>query len=150
MGNDVHQFKTDFFKALAHPLRIRILEILSEGEKNVNEIRELVNKEGSSVSQQLSILRSKNIVTGTKKGKFVVYSLSDPMIADLLLVAKEIFVILDGVTGLPSRVILPEKRRYPRIHFNRVVFPAPFSPKRPTISPLGILTFISMRASFAP
>lgn len=91
MGNDVHQFKTDFFKALAHPLRIRILEILSEGEKKVNEIRELVNKEGSSVSQQLSILRSKNIVTGTKKGKFVVYSLSDPMIADLLLVAKEIF-----------------------------------------------------------
>lgn len=92
MGNEIHQFKTDFFKALAHPLRIRILEILSEGEKSVNEIQTLVNKEGSSgVSQQLSVLRSKNIVKGRKDGKYVVYSLSDPMIADLLVVAKEIF-----------------------------------------------------------
>jgi len=92
MGNEIHQFKTDFFKALAHPLRIRILEILSEGEQSVNEIQTLVNKEGSSgVSQQLSVLRSKNIVKSRKDGKYVLYSLSDPMIADLLKVAKEIF-----------------------------------------------------------
>lgn len=91
MGNEMQQFKADFFKALAHPLRIGILELLSEGEKSVNEIQAILNKEGSAVSQQLSVLRSKNIVVGTKDGKRVVYSLRDPMIVDLLVVAKRIF-----------------------------------------------------------
>lgn len=87
----IQQFKADFFKALAHPLRIRILEILAEGEKNVNELLTIIGAEGSSVSQQLSILRNKNIVLGTKDGNRVVYSLRDPMIIDLLNIAKQIF-----------------------------------------------------------
>lgn len=87
----MQQFKAEFFKALAHPLRIRILEILSDGEKNVNEIQSLVGSEGSAVSQQLSVLRSKNIVTGTKDGNRVIYSLKDPMIIELLTVARQIF-----------------------------------------------------------
>ena len=91
MGNDMQQFKADFFKALSHPLRIKILEILSEGEKSVNEIQTILNKDGSAVSQQLSVLRSKNIVTTTKEGKRVLYSLRDPMIVDLLVVARKIF-----------------------------------------------------------
>lgn len=91
MWNDMHQFKAEFFKALAHPLRIRILEILSEGEKSVNEIQASLNSEGSAVSQQLSILRTKNIVVGVKDGKRVIYSLRDPAIIELLKVAREIF-----------------------------------------------------------
>ena len=91
MGNDMQQFKADFFKALSHPLRIKILEILSEGERSVNEIQTILNKEGSAVSQQLSVLRSKNIVATTKEGKRVLYSLRDPMIVDLLGVARKIF-----------------------------------------------------------
>ncbi|MGG2092438.1 metalloregulator ArsR/SmtB family transcription factor [Bacillus sp. S13(2024)] len=91
MGGEMQQFKADFFKALSHPLRIRILELLSEGEKSVNEIQSILNKEGSAVSQQLSVLRAKNIVVGTKDGKRVLYSLRDPMIMNLLEVARKIF-----------------------------------------------------------
>ncbi|KKK38546.1 ArsR family transcriptional regulator [Mesobacillus campisalis] len=91
MHLEMQKFKADFFKALAHPLRIRILELLSEGDKNVNEIKGLVGSEGSAVSQQLTILRSKNIVTGTKDGNQVIYSLRDPMIVELLAVARQIF-----------------------------------------------------------
>lgn len=87
----VMQFKADFFKALAHPLRIRILEVLADGEKSVNEIQTLVGSEGSAVSQQLSILRGKNIVQGTKNGNKVNYSLCDPMTLELLRVARQIF-----------------------------------------------------------
>lgn len=87
----MQQFKADFFKALAHPLRIRILELLAEGDKNVNEIQNLVGSEGSAVSQQLTILRNKNIVTGTKDGNRVIYTLRDPMIVELLRVARQIF-----------------------------------------------------------
>ncbi|MFJ7973004.1 ArsR/SmtB family transcription factor [Psychrobacillus sp. NPDC096389] len=91
MWSDLQQFKADFFKALSHPLRIRILEILSTGEKSVNEIQEIIGSSGSTVSQQLSVLRAKNIVIGAKDGKRVVYSLRDPAIVDLLNVAKELF-----------------------------------------------------------
>jgi DNA-binding transcriptional ArsR family regulator len=91
MNLELQQFKADFFKALAHPLRIRILELLAEGDKNVNELQTLIGTEGSAVSQQLSVLRSKNIVYGTKEGNRVLYSLRDPMIIDLLNIARQIF-----------------------------------------------------------
>lgn len=91
MDLELQRFKADFFKALAHPLRIRILELLSEGNKNVNELQAILGSEGSAVSQQLSILRSKNIVYGTKDGTRVVYSLRDPMITDLLAITRQIF-----------------------------------------------------------
>lgn len=87
----MQRFKAEFFKALAHPLRIRILEILAEGDKSVNEIQQLVETEGSTVSQQLAVLRAKNIVTGIKEGNRVIYSLRDPLIIELLDVAKKIF-----------------------------------------------------------
>lgn len=88
---DMQQFKAEFFKALAHPMRIKILEILAEGEKSVNEIQNIVGGEGSGVSQQLMILRNKNIVSGVKQGNRVIYSLKDPLIIELLQVARQIF-----------------------------------------------------------
>jgi DNA-binding transcriptional ArsR family regulator len=91
MNREILHFKTEFFKALAHPMRIRILELLSEGNKNVNELQAILGSEGSTVSQQLAILRSKNVVYGIKDGTSVIYSLRDPLIKDLLVVAKAIF-----------------------------------------------------------
>jgi ArsR family transcriptional regulator len=91
MKLDLQQFKAEFFKALAHPLRIRILEVLSESDRTVNEIQSIIGSEGSAVSQQLSILRNKNIVFGIKDGTSVVYSLRDPLITDLLKLARQIF-----------------------------------------------------------
>ncbi len=88
---EMHQFKAEFFKALAHPLRIKILEILAEGDKSVNEIQSLIGSEGSTVSQQLTVLRGKNIVSGTKDGNRVIYSLQDPMIIELLAISRQIF-----------------------------------------------------------
>lgn len=98
----MQQFKAEFFKALAHPLRIRILELLAEGDKSVNEIQTLAGSEGSTVSQQLAILRAKNIVSRTKEGNKVIYTLKDPMIIELLAVAKQIFNnhLVDTITIL--------------------------------------------------
>jgi ArsR family transcriptional regulator len=99
---ELQQFKADFFKALGHPLRIRILELLSEGDKNVNELQTLIGSEGSAVSQQLAVLRSKNIVYGTKDGNKVMYSLRDPMTIELLSVARQIFNnhLIDAISML--------------------------------------------------
>ncbi|WP_420539213.1 ArsR/SmtB family transcription factor [Paenibacillus polymyxa] len=91
MEGDLQKFKADFFKALAHPLRIRILEVLSEGERNVNELQTALSSEGSAVSQQLAVLRAKNLVNSFKEGTTVVYSLRDPLLTELLAVARQIF-----------------------------------------------------------
>ncbi|MFJ8263569.1 ArsR/SmtB family transcription factor [Rummeliibacillus sp. NPDC094406] len=102
MNKGLHEFKADFFKALAHPLRIQILEVLSEGNRSVNEIQTQLGSEGSAVSQQLTVLRAKNIVYGTKDGNRVIYSLRDSMIIELLEVAKQIFNnhLVDAITLL--------------------------------------------------
>ncbi len=91
MPQQLPNFKAEFFKALAHPVRIRILDSLRHGEKGVNELSELLQIEPANVSQQLAILRIRNIVVGRKSGTNVYYSVSDPTLFRLLDVAKEIF-----------------------------------------------------------
>lgn len=84
-------FKADFFRALAHPIRIRILEVLGTGERSVQELQQVLDLEQPIVSQQLAILRGKNVVTPRKIGTTVRYALSDPLITKLLSVARGIF-----------------------------------------------------------
>src|SRR5215472_19338961 len=84
-------FKARFFKALAHPTRIRILEILVGGSRTVYELQEALTLEQSTVSQQLAVLRNHGIVTAEKEGLAVRYTVRDPLIAKLLEVARRIF-----------------------------------------------------------
>ncbi|PYM26799.1 MAG: hypothetical protein DMD78_03785 [Candidatus Rokuibacteriota bacterium] len=84
-------FKAEFFKALAHPLRIRILELLVVGERSVLEIQRAVGAEQPVVSQQLAVLRAKHIVRARKEGTTVRYALADPEIRALLTSARRIF-----------------------------------------------------------
>jgi ArsR family transcriptional regulator len=84
-------FKAEFFKALAHPLRIRILELLLEGERSVQEIQSALNLDQPIVSQQLAILRAKNIVEPRKQGASIRYAVRDPALGELLSVARRIF-----------------------------------------------------------
>jgi len=84
-------FKAEFFKALAHPIRIRILEILVRRDRNVHELQEALEIDQPTVSQQLAVLRAKNIVEGRKEGTGVRYSVRDPALRDLLGVTRRIF-----------------------------------------------------------
>jgi len=85
------QFKAEFFKALAHPLRIRILDELRRGEVGVNELCARMDVEQSTLSQQLAVLRNRSIVVGRKEGQGVFYSVRDSEVFKLLDVAKKIF-----------------------------------------------------------
>ena len=89
--SEISQFKAEFFKALAHPLRIRILDALRGGEVGVNELSSQLKVEQSNLSQQLAVLRGRNIVAGRKDGNNVYYSVQDQEIFRLLDVAKKIF-----------------------------------------------------------
>ncbi|MBI2216294.1 MAG: helix-turn-helix transcriptional regulator [Candidatus Rokubacteria bacterium] len=84
-------FKADFFKALAHPLRIRVLELLRAGEKSVQELQQALGVDQSTVSQQLAVLRRQSIVSARKEGTSVRYAVRDRRVSDLLDVARAIF-----------------------------------------------------------
>jgi ArsR family transcriptional regulator len=87
----LREFKADFFRALAHPIRIAILESLGPGERTVQELQQLLALDQPIVSQQLAVLKAKHIVTSRKLGTTVSYALADPLVTRLLGVAREIF-----------------------------------------------------------
>jgi ArsR family transcriptional regulator len=103
MPDSLQRFKAELFKALSHPARIRILELLREGEKSVTEMQLALSAEGSTVSQQLAILRMKNLVDTRKEGNVIFYRLRDRQINKLLDVARQIFeahvIQLQAMTG---------------------------------------------------
>jgi len=103
--SELGRFKAEFFKGLAHPLRIAVLDALRKGELGVNELCTLLQVEQSSLSQQLAVLRGRNIVSGRKEGLNVYYSVRDRTVFRLLDVAKEIFNNqLIGVKDMLSRI----------------------------------------------
>ena len=104
MTRPIYQVKADFFKTLAHPARIRVLELLRDGERSVGELIPEVGLEASHLSQQLGILRRANILQSRKEGSTVRYSVTDPRIFDLLEVAKAILTS----TLAESRQLLAE------------------------------------------
>jgi len=109
--NELPNFKAEFFRALAHPIRIRMLEALVRGERSVQELQEALDLEQPVVSQQLAVLRAKNIVSARKEGTTVRYAVRDRLLSDLLDVARRIFD--NHLVGTQSllRELRQERRR---------------------------------------
>jgi len=84
-------FKAEFFKVLAHPLRIQILDGLRGGPVSVGDLRERLGVEQSTLSQQLALLRARNFVQTHRAGTTVRYEIRDRAIWDLLDSARAIF-----------------------------------------------------------
>src|SRR5947208_6001785 len=107
-SKELQTLKAEFFRAMAHPARIRILEVLSQHrEQAVQALQARLDVDQPIVSQQLAKLRAHGVVTSRKEGKTVIYALADPRIADLLKVAKDI--LNNQLTG--HRTLLHELRR---------------------------------------
>ena len=91
MYSDLQIFKAEFFRALAHPVRIRILECLADGDRSVQQLQRLLTLDQPVVSQQLAVLRGKGIVAARKVGTTVRYMVRDPLVIELLKTARQIF-----------------------------------------------------------
>jgi ArsR family transcriptional regulator len=87
----LREFKATFFKALANPIRIQIIDELRNGELTVNELKKRLGIEAPNVSQQLAILRNNNIVITRKSGNNIYYSIRHSIIFKLLDETKKIF-----------------------------------------------------------
>ena len=101
MASDLQGFKAEFFKALAHPIRIRLLELLRHGERSVQELQAALT---------LAILRAKHVVAARKEGTTVRYAVRDARVGELLDVARAIFNA--QLTG--SQTMLRELQRETR------------------------------------
>jgi ArsR family transcriptional regulator len=88
---ELQAFKAQFFRALAHPTRIRLLELLVRGGRTVQELQDALALDQPLVSQQLAVLRHHRVVVAHKEGLSVRYTLRDPLVGDLLDVARRIF-----------------------------------------------------------
>lgn len=91
MKQKIHLYKSKLFKALAHPLRLAILDSLRDGEKTVTQLQELTGGEQASISQHLTILRNHHFVTFRKDGTQAYYRNEDPDVYLFLDLGRQVY-----------------------------------------------------------
>ena len=91
MNGSLHEFKADFFKALGHPLRLRILDALREGEKSVSALQAELGAEQSTLSQHLGVLRRRGFVAARKEGTLIYYRANDAEVYPFLDLGRALF-----------------------------------------------------------
>ena len=86
----LYEIKANLFKALSHPARIRVLEILSAGNRPtaVGEILDATGIEATLLSQHLAVLKRHQVVRAERVGNAVYYELAHPSVSDLLVIAR--------------------------------------------------------------
>ena len=108
--------KAEFFRTLGHPARIRLLQLLRDGERTVGALQVALGLDSSSTSQQLAALRKQGLVESRREGTNVYYRVKDRRTLELLELAKRIIAanleegqaLLDGLAGEEFR---PPRRR---------------------------------------
>ena len=78
-----YQARAKIMKAMAHPSRLFIIDQLSEGERCVCELTDMIGADKSTVSKHLSVLREAGIVEDEKRGLQVYYTLRVPCVTNL-------------------------------------------------------------------
>lgn len=107
----LYEVKAGLFKGLAHPLRIRLLELLADGaEHSVAELQRSTDLEASHLSQHLAVLRRHRLVASDRRGSHVFYRITDSDVAELLTVSRRLLtaVLASDAENLASLTALPE------------------------------------------
>jgi DNA-binding transcriptional ArsR family regulator len=86
----IHVVKANLFRVLGHPARVRILELLREGERSVGALQAELDLDSSGTSQHLAALRRIGLVDSRREGTSVYYRIVDERALDLLAVGREI------------------------------------------------------------
>ena len=103
--------KSELFRALAHPTRIRILEQLALGEQPVQRLQDALQLDQPIVSQHLAALRAKGVVTVRREKTQAYYTLRSPLVAELLRVARELLTQHLAESQSMLRELQRERRR---------------------------------------
>src|SRR5213592_5016622 len=103
----IYALKAEFFRTLGHPVRVRLLQLLREGERTVGSLQAALDLDSGGTSQQLAALRKQGLVETRREGTSVYYRVKDPRTLELLELAKRIIsanleggqVLLDDLAG---------------------------------------------------
>ncbi|TKJ28865.1 metalloregulator ArsR/SmtB family transcription factor [Blastococcus sp. CCUG 61487] len=120
-GRPITEAKAELFKGLAHPGRVRILELLAEGDRTVGQLATETGMELSHLSQQVAVLRRVGIVDSRREKNTVLCSLRDPQTAELLAVARRMLTrtlrddqaLLAALRKADDAVALADRARRP-------------------------------------
>ncbi len=112
----LYEVKSNLFKGLAHPFRIRTLELLAAApERSVADLLHQLGLEASHLSQHLAVLRRHRLVESERRGSHVYYRLAHPAVAEMLAAAR-IFLLdvlaadgarLEDARALPALPSVP-------------------------------------------
>lgn len=86
----VQQAKADLFRVLGHPARVRLLELLRDGERSVGDLQRELGLDSSGTSQHLGVLRRHGILDTRREGTSIYYRVRDPRVFQLLVTARQI------------------------------------------------------------
>ena len=106
----LYEIKANLFKGLAHPARIRILELLAAAPQETAAVSYLLAETGleaSHLSQHLATLRKHRVVTSVRTANAVTYQLAHPGIAQLLSIARTF--LLDSLAGSNEQLRLAQQ-----------------------------------------
>jgi DNA-binding transcriptional ArsR family regulator len=109
----IYRLKAEFFRLLGHPARVRILELLREGEQTVGQLQAALALDSSGTSQHLTAMRRQGLLESRRERNSVYYRVKDPRTFQLLDTARQILTtqleetreLLDGLaaeTGPPA------------------------------------------------
>ncbi len=85
-----YQYQAEMLKALAHPTRLQIVDLLKDGEECVCKIVPELQMEQSNVSRHLNILKKEGLVSSRKEGLKVFYRVTDPKVFELINASSEL------------------------------------------------------------
>lgn len=88
----LYEIKAELFKALGHPARIRILELLADGEQPVSALLDDIGMEPSHLSQHLAVLRKAGVVASRREGNAVYYRSAHESVDAMLAAARKFLV----------------------------------------------------------
>lgn len=86
----IYIVKAEFFRVLGHPVRVRILELLRDGERVVGDLQATLDINSSGTSQHLGALRKQGVLESRREGTSVFYRVKDPRTFQLLELARQI------------------------------------------------------------
>lgn len=89
-SDPVYVAKAQLFRALGHPVRIRILELLTDRERTVGDLQAELNLDSSGTSQHLAALRQQGVLESRRAGTSTYYRIRDPRVSQLLAVARQL------------------------------------------------------------
>ena len=89
-GDDIRE-ASDALKAMAHPLRLKILCLVGQHELMVQDIVDAVGTSQSNISQHLAVMRERGLISSRKDANKVFYRIDDPRILRMIAMMREVF-----------------------------------------------------------